>query len=717
MAGPTRLQQKLEGSLKYFYKMGWKASVCRVEIKEDYYGDTKKHPDFGIDNITKKYRKWQENISYTIKDATNDLYTFRSARAGLPANTVFIKTGPESDLFVLDLDIVDGSLKSAYAFLEQIGYRPMAEEFAIKTQSGGLQIYMKGVPNLWDLLGTRSHIFGKGSPVDCRGPGGIVFGYGSEVYRYNGDQVKIFKYSLADDVDPRKPILHQVHPSLIAFFTSVKHSYDKNGEDNSNRCSKKLSDMSEKQMAVINDATLKCKNTKQGFRSEECFSLLRLLIKFGIQAESAYEHVRGISKFSERDRGWFEEMWLKALPTVEFVPKQERDGTPKLTNNATIAILAKSPLSADDLLTLEYDETPPIQLADPWLYNSGIIVICGRPGAGKTVTALDLCRAAINGGSCWCDTLVFQKPCKVLYFHGDLSASVFIHNYLKRMDIPLKDPNFKPIILSEVLARLNKPMLDGEDGHRFIDFNILDPSNRKLYSDLIAAYRPDIVVLDSLSSFSYVDENDKSAMTQMLTNLKMISDKYKHLVLGLHHPRKESSDVKKATLPLTMDDVRGSSAISAHCDMVIGISKVFDDETGVQLKGYGKVHVLKEGARGLELQQFDPYEYRISNDANSKIVINYMNQEDDFDSDIETQAKKSEDYDFLVGCFEYAKTAYYPILVEYICKNKKVKSRMALKYLKRYVDNGILIEHKEGRKKFYELLKKDENIFNPPEEI
>lgn len=711
----TKLQKKLEGSLKYCYKWGWKASVCRVEISEKYYGDTKKHPDFGIDFLTKKYRKWQENISYTLESALNDLYTFKSARAGLPANTVFIKTGAESDLFVLDLDMKDGSLKPAFDFLKQIGYEPMTDEFTVKTQSGGLQVYMKGVPDLWDLLGTRSHIFGSGSPVDCRGPGGLVFGPNSEVIKYikDSDDIEIKKYCIADGVDLSKPpVLRQVHPSLISFFKVAKSSYDMNGEANASLCTKSFDNMSSKQKDVINGAIKKCTEAQQGFRSEECFSLLRLLIKFQLDVEAAYSLVKNVSKFSERDRKWFEEMWLKALPSVEFKPKIEREPAPTITRTAATSVLASQHFSAKSLLSMKYDDTPPIQLADPWLYNSGIIVICGSPGAGKTVTALDLCRAAITGGSCWCDTLIFQKACKVLYFHGDLSSSVFINNYLKRMGIPLNDDNFKPIILSSVLAHMNKGMLKGDDGHKFIDFNILDPVNRKLYVDLISEYRPDIVILDSMSSFSYADENDKSTMTQMLTGLKMISDEYKHLVIALHHPRKENNDGKRAKMPLTMDDVRGSSAIAAHCDMVVGISKVFDDETGMQLKGYGKVHVLKEGARGLECQQFDPYQYRISNDADSNIIINYMDQEEDIKMEYQRQYS---DINFFTECFEYSKTVYYPTLVEYIRTKKNVMLRMALKYLYRYVNDKVLIEHKEGRKKFYEL-NREVTIFNPAEE-
>lgn len=717
MAEQTRLQKKLEGTLKYCYrKMGWQASVCRVEISDKYYGDTKKHPDFGI-NSQGKYRKWQENIVYTLEDSITDLHSFKSARAGLPANTVFIKTGPESNLFVLDLDLIRGSLDSAYEFLGQIGYKPMAEEFAVKTQSGGLQIYMRGNPDLWDLLGTRSHIFGKGSPVDCRGPGGIVFGPTSEIIKYlDDDNITVSTYRIADDIDPAKPILHEVHPVLIDFFKKTRECYDINGQTNATLCTKSIDDLSEKQRAVIDQAIKKCNETMQGFRSEECFSLLRLLIKFNLDASYAYLLVRDVSKFKDHDRHWFDEMWVKALPTVEYKPKYNQKSPSSVTSTAKLNLITKPHISAKTLLSINYVDRPPIQLADPWLYNNGILVICGRPGAGKTITALDLCRAAINGGACWCDTLVFQKSCKVLYLHGDLSASVFINNYIKRMGIPLDDENFKPIILSEVLSLLNAKMLSGEDGHQFIDFNIIDKNNRKLYIDLVSEYKPDIVILDSLSSFSYEDENDKRGMTEILVALKMISDKYQHLVVALHHPRKESSDGKRSRAPLTMDDVRGSGAIAAHCDMVIGISNIFDDESGEKLDGRGRVHVLKAGARGLELQKFDPYDYKIYNDSDLNITIEYITTEDQ-ESIIEPDpiASRNKDIDFLSGCFEFAKTAYYPMLVEYICTRKKVKLRMALRYLKRYVDSGVLKEYKEGRKKFYEIAKKEVNIFSEEE--
>lgn len=725
MSEPTRLQKKLEGALRYCYKkMEWQASVCRVEISEKYFGDLKKHPDFGV-NETGRYRKWRENITYTYEEAVKDLYSFRSARAGLPANTVFIKTGPESNLFVLDLDLIKGSLDSAYEFLGQIGYKPMAEEFAVKTQSGGLQIYMKGNPDLWDLLGTRSHIFGKGSPVDCRGPGGIVFGPTSEVIKYSEDNATVSTYRIADDIDPAKPILHEVHPALINFFRTTKDTYEIHGKTNSKLCTKTLEALSDKQKAVIQEAVAKCDAARAGYRSEECFSLLRLMIKFNLDPSYAYLIVKDVSKFKERDRHWFDEMWNKALPTVEYKPAYKKSsgsiGASPLTANAQLAITARPHVSASTILSINYEDKPPIQLADPWLYNNGILVICGRPGAGKTITALDLCRAAINGGPCWCDTLIFQKPCKVLYFHGDLSASVFINNYLNRMGLPLNDENFKPIILSEVLSMLNKDLLSGNDNNSFIDFNILDPTNRRLYIDLVSTYKPDIVILDSLSSFSYVNENDKKEMTEVLVALKMISDKFRHLVIALHHPRKECNDGKRAKLPLTMDDIRGSSAIAAHCDMVFGISNIFDNETGEKIDGQGRVHILKAGARGLELQKFESYDYKISNGSNGLIDIEYLNDTNAsgslIDKIIETEpepdpvAVRNNDIDFLSECFEYAKTAFYPTVVEFICKKKQVKVRMALKYLKRYVDNETLIEFKEGRRKFYELAKKDLGIF------
>lgn len=696
----TRLQKKLEGALRYCYKMGWKASVCRIEINERQYGDKKKHPDFGISDG--KYRNWKTAIDYTLESAISDLYSFKSAGKGLPANAIFIKTGPESNLFVLDLDLKNGSLRAAYNYLDSIGYKPMTDDFGIETQSGGLQIYMKGSDELWGVLSTRAHIFGDDSPIDCRGIGGIVFGPMSECKNSTDpDNPIITHYRIAAGVDPSKPNIREVHPSLLDFFRKTKQQYDTQTEHNAVECTKKYEIMSVKQKQCISEAISKCDSAPVGSRSEECFSLLRLLIKFRMQPDESFSLVRNISKFKNRDKKFFEEMWVKALPTVDFTPKYTNPSSPITTPAQTRALVTRPSISAKEILNMKYNGPPPRMIADPWLYNSGIVVLCGRPGVGKTIMALDLCRAAVFNGPCWCDTLLFQKPCKILYFHGDLSASVFVENYLKRMGLSTETDNCKIVILSEVLAMLNKPIMDGEDA-KFVNFNIIDPENRKLYMEIIAEYKPDIVILDSLSSFSGADENDKRYMTEILTSLKMISDKYKHVVLALHHPRKESTNEKNRGRELTMDDIRGSSAISAHCDVVIGISNVYDDESRAKIEGRGHIHVLKAGAQGSSLNRFDDYVYQISNGINNEIFMNAVDLHEDDDG-----FNQFDDIDWLKALFVDSKTVYYPTLIDGIKQRYQIKLRQAISYLRRYVHAGYLIEHKEGTRKFFEFREID----------
>ena len=149
----------IKASAEYF-KLGWENLPVKLGINPK---TGKKLPIFP---------KWENGKTVSWSD---DTFTKESTLALIDrynCNGLAIKTGKNSNLFVLDCD---QPLDLAQQYLEENNINIPDDTPSVKTQSNGLQHYFQFHKDLENITSTGAKIFGVGSPVDIRGNKGLVF--------------------------------------------------------------------------------------------------------------------------------------------------------------------------------------------------------------------------------------------------------------------------------------------------------------------------------------------------------------------------------------------------------------------------------------------------------------------------------------------------------------------------------------------------------------
>jgi hypothetical protein len=93
---------------------------------------------------------------------------------------------------------------------------------------------------------------------------------------------------------------------------------------------------------------------------------------------------------------------------------------------------------------------------------------------------------------------------------------------------------------------------------------------REVFRSFIETVKPDLVVIDSLGSFAE-GESGREAMKSVFDFLLSTGDRYGCAHLLVHHLRKRKNNERN--LPLDMSEVIGSSVITRHSALVIGMEK------------------------------------------------------------------------------------------------------------------------------------------------
>jgi hypothetical protein len=93
---------------------------------------------------------------------------------------------------------------------------------------------------------------------------------------------------------------------------------------------------------------------------------------------------------------------------------------------------------------------------------------------------------------------------------------------------------------------------------------------REVFRSFIETVKPDLVAIDSLGSFAE-DESGREAMKSVFDFLLSTGDRYGCAHLLVHHLRKRKNNERN--LPLDMSEVIGSSVITRHSALVIGMEK------------------------------------------------------------------------------------------------------------------------------------------------
>lgn len=242
------------------------------------------------------------------------------------------------------------------------------------------------------------------------------------------------------------------------------------------------------------------------------------------------------------------------------------------------------------------DELPEVDWVWPQWIPRGMITLLGAvPGAGKSYVALDLARRIISGEPFPDGAPVPVPGANVIYVDAELVPQLINERALAwQMD-----------------RRRLFLMLPEEDD--LIDFGRVDCRDRLV--EMIHTLRPELVVIDSLSSISLKGENNVEDVRCLLSFLNAVAVNFQCGLLLIHHLRKRGNKLPMLDI-LTIDDFRGSSHIIAMSRSVLGLSVV---QTGPEMDRNGprRLEVIKTNlARypepiGVEFQPLHPRGVRL----------------------------------------------------------------------------------------------------------
>lgn len=194
---------------------------------------------------------------------------------------------------------------------------------------------------------------------------------------------------------------------------------------------------------------------------------------------------------------------------------------------------------------------PPINWRiESLLPTPGILTIASPPGTYKTFTALNIALCVATGRDLYDQFTVEQG--RVLYIDEENSRGLI----LNRVEALLKGSEITQSLEEIFLCQGQQLRLDTNEGA-----NIL--------LELIQAYMPNVVILDSLVRFMDGDEDKARDVRKLFETLKREMDEDNEIsFIILHHTRKGKAGKNGDE----MDGLRGSGDLSAQADVIAMLS-------------------------------------------------------------------------------------------------------------------------------------------------
>jgi archaellum biogenesis ATPase FlaH len=211
-------------------------------------------------------------------------------------------------------------------------------------------------------------------------------------------------------------------------------------------------------------------------------------------------------------------------------------------------------ITGDDLLEMQLNEPPNI-LSGGILPARGSLIITGDSGVGKSLLALEMALSLSHGLNLW--DMKVGKPYRVIIFQAENPTHSLQYRLRRIMEGHglASSPN---LIITDPRLRVN----------------LQNPRDLRKLTAMIEKAQAEIAILDPLSSYHQVNENDNIAMRAVLDNLTAISHETGCAWIVLHHHGKPSKDRKW--------EFRGASSIRDWCDtMAALIPKPQDDPNKV----------------------------------------------------------------------------------------------------------------------------------------
>jgi len=200
------------------------------------------------------------------------------------------------------------------------------------------------------------------------------------------------------------------------------------------------------------------------------------------------------------------------------------------------------------------DNLKPVEwLWDGWIPRGMLSILGAFPGTGKSFLALDLCRCVISGPA-WPD----GSPIEAI---GGTCI------YVEAEGIP-QVTNERALRMNVDRSKIRLVMAKDDE-----IFDLTQRKWRDYLVDLVAAVKPQLIIIDSLSSISTKSQNSVEDTTGLLMFLVALARQGNCGLLVLHHLRKPASGSLPVG-PVTIHDFRGSGHIIAMARSVLGLGVI-----------------------------------------------------------------------------------------------------------------------------------------------
>lgn len=265
------------------------------------------------------------------------------------------------------------------------------------------------------------------------------------------------------------------------------------------------------------------------------------------------------------------------VPDVEIGTALIADASRRNASNAAASTCRRVPpwpeQSFDELL-----QQPPVEfLVDELIPRSGVVVVVGVTGVGKSYLAMDLSARIAHGMSSWMGSaLAGHGAVVIVALEGGAGLAGRARAWRKH----------------HAEEKLKFPFVIAEPDD---DAAILSPAGvaqtRERVRMLAAKHgRLALVVIDTATLATEGDENDAATWRAALRAAAQIAREHDCVALLVHHPRKATSK-PGIVEPLDLNAARGSGAIVGNVDGVLGAEAIGDCARLVSLK-------VKDGSLG-----------------------------------------------------------------------------------------------------------------------
>jgi len=197
-------------------------------------------------------------------------------------NTLAIKTGQSSGLFIFDMDITD--CKEAKLFFKNNKIEIPPDTPVSKTQSGGYHLWFR-MP-VEEMKGGSDHK----NKIDWRGSGGLIFAPPSD---FGNNR----KYIWLIPIEPDKSNLRTPPEKLLEWILSHKKETQDETKEHGN---KTIWDITQRQRECFLQNVNKCATAKKGIRNQIDFSTMMYGLKIGLSENELKKFLQDVGKFQGR---------------------------------------------------------------------------------------------------------------------------------------------------------------------------------------------------------------------------------------------------------------------------------------------------------------------------------------------------------------------------------------------------------------------------------